>query len=175
MGATVAVEMVASGAFSGPVVLLGLSLSPRDESVILRVLDGLTTVMGSLPFAAFRQMMGSVTKRVRVPEARRAELLDDLRKNSPTVMRQLFRSYLEYLGRHRAPATRLCEAGVPAWVVHPEKGDGSLTDDERRALEACPNIILLTIPGTSLFIPNEEPERVAALIVEAVWRLLTDA
>ena len=50
MGATVAVEMVTSGAFSGPVVLLGLSLSPRDESVILRVLDGLTTVMGSLPF-----------------------------------------------------------------------------------------------------------------------------
>ncbi len=104
MGATVAVEMVASGAFSGPVVLLGLSLSPRDESVILRVLDGLTTVMGSLPFAALRQMMGSVTKRVRVPEARRAELLDDLRKNSPPVMRQLFRSYLEYLGRHRSPA-----------------------------------------------------------------------
>ncbi len=64
---------------------------------------------------------------------------------------------------------------MPAWVVHAEKGDGSLTDDERRALEACPNIILLTIPGTSLFIPNEEPERIAALIVEAVWRLLTDA
>ena len=34
MGATVAVEMVASGAVSGPVVLLDLSLSTRDESVI---------------------------------------------------------------------------------------------------------------------------------------------
>ena len=34
MGASVAVEMVASGAFSGPVLLLGLSLSTRDQSVI---------------------------------------------------------------------------------------------------------------------------------------------
>ena len=126
--------------------------------------------MGNLPFVAFRQMMGSVTKRVRVPEPRRAELLDDLRKNPPTVMRHLFRSYLQYLGRHRAPAARLCDAGIPAWIMHAEKSDGGLTDDERRALEACPNISMVTIPGTSLFIPNEEPERVAALIVEAVGR-----
>ena len=81
-------------------------------------------------------------------------------------MRHLFRSYLEYLGRHRAPAARLCDAGIPAWIMHAEKGDGGLTDDERRALEACPNISMVTIPGTSLFIPNEEPERV----VEAVGR-----
>src|SRR6266478_6523934 len=31
MGASVALEMVASGAFKGPVVLLGVSLSPKDE------------------------------------------------------------------------------------------------------------------------------------------------
>ena len=171
MGATVALEMAASGAFSGPVVLLGLSLSPRDESMILRLLDRLARVTGSLPFAALRQMMGSVTKRVRVPEVRRAELLDDLRKNDPPAMRQLFGDYLRYLGRHHSPAARLCEAGIPAWVVHAEKGDGGLTDDERCALEACPDVTLLTIPGTSLFIPNEEPERVAALIAEALGRL----
>jgi pimeloyl-ACP methyl ester carboxylesterase len=55
--------------------------------------------------------------------------------------------------------------------VHAEKGDGGLTDDERRALEACPNITMLTIPGTSLFIPNEEPERVAAIVIDALERL----
>lgn len=31
IGASVALEMAASGAFRGPVVLLGISLSPRDE------------------------------------------------------------------------------------------------------------------------------------------------
>ncbi len=170
VGATVALEMATSAAFSGPTILLGVSLSPRDESLILRVLDRLGTVIGSLPFAVLRQAMGSVTKRVRVPEERQAELLEDLRKNTPAVMRDLFHGYLQYLGRHRAPAARLCDAGVPGWVVHAENGDGGLTDGERRTLEACPNIGMLTIPGTSLFIPNEEPERIAGLILEALGR-----
>jgi hypothetical protein len=54
------------------------------------------------------------------------------------MMRQGFRAYLEYLGRYDSPAARLCDAGVPARVVHAEKGDGALTDEERRTLEACP-------------------------------------
>jgi len=170
MGASVALEMVASGGFSGPVVLLGISLSLQDEPVFLRVLDRLGTVTGSLPFAAMRQMMGSMTKHIRVPEARRAELLDDLRKSDPPVMRQLFRSYLQYLSRHDSPAARLCDSGVPAWVVHAEKGDGGLTDGERRTLEACPNTNVITIPGTSFFLPNEEPGRIAELLVEALGR-----
>ena len=65
---------------------------------------------------------------------------------------------------------RLCDAGVPAWVVHAEKGDGGLTDDERRILEVCPNTIVLTIFGTSFFLPNEEPERIAELVVQALGR-----
>src|SRR5438477_11154290 len=36
MGACVAVEMVTSGNFSGPVVLLGVSLSPKDEPAFFR-------------------------------------------------------------------------------------------------------------------------------------------
>ena len=39
VGASIALEMVASGQFSGPVVLLGVSLSPRGESRFLRVLS----------------------------------------------------------------------------------------------------------------------------------------
>ena len=170
MGATVALEMAATGAFTGPAVLLGISLSPQDEPMFLRTLDRLGVVMGSLPFAAMRTMMGSATKNVRVPEPRRAELLEDLRKNDPVVMRQLFRCYLQYLGRDDSPAARVCDAGVPTWVVHAEKGDGGLTDDERRTLEACPNTTLITIPGTSFFLPNEEPERIAELVVEALAR-----
>ena len=60
--------------------------------------------------------------------------------------------------------------GVPAWVVHAEKGDGGLTDDERRTLEACPSVSVITILGTSFFLPNEEPERIAELVVEALGR-----
>ena len=78
------------------------------------------------------------------------------------------RSYLQYLGRSDSPADRLCNVGVPAWVVHAEKGDGGLTDAERRTLEECPNTSVITIPGTSFFLPNEEPERIAGVVVDAL-------
>jgi pimeloyl-ACP methyl ester carboxylesterase len=168
MGASVALEMATSRAWSGPVVLLGISLSLRDEPLFLRVLDWAGAVVGDLPFSAMRKMMGSLTKHVKVSEARRAELLDDLRKNNPSSMRKVFHGYLQYLGRPDAPATRLCDAGVPAWFAHAEKGDGDLTDDERHTLEACPNIEVITIPGKSFFLPNEEAERIAELVVDAL-------
>jgi hypothetical protein len=57
---------------------------------------------------------------------------------------------------------------VRAWVVHAEKGDGGLTDHERSVLEACPDIRVITLPGKVFFIPNEVPERVADLVVEAL-------
>ena len=82
-------------------------------------------------------------------------------------MRQIFHGYLQYLGRPDA-AERLCAAGVPAWIVHAEKGDGDLTDDERRTLEASPNVEVITIPGSSFILPNEEPERIADYVVAAL-------
>ena len=170
MGASVALEMAASGAFSGPVVLLGVSLSRQDEPVFLRAFDRFGAVLGSLPCAAMLKMIGMATRQARVSADRRAELLADFRKNDPRVMRQGIHAYLKYLDRYDAPAVRLCDAGVPIWVVHAEKGDGGLTDHERRTLQACPHTSIITIPGTSYFIPNEEPDRVAALVVEALSR-----
>jgi pimeloyl-ACP methyl ester carboxylesterase len=61
----------------------------------------------------------------------------------------------------------LCQAGVPTWIVHAEKGDGGLTDDERRTLEACPHVHLVTIPGHVFFMPNEVPKAIADVILEA--------
>ena len=167
-GATIALEMAASGAFRGPVVLLGISLSLRDEPAFLRALNWLGVVLGSLPYAVMLKLISLATKQARVSAARRAELLADFRRNDPRMMRQGFRAYLEYLGRYDSPAARLCDAGVPAWVVHAEKGDGALTDEERRTLQACPRTTVVTIPGTSFFIPNDEPERVASLLIEAL-------
>jgi pimeloyl-ACP methyl ester carboxylesterase len=165
---SVALEMAASGAFLGPVVLLGISLSPQDEPAFLRIMNQLGGVLGSLPSTAMLKMIPMATKHARVPADRRAELLADFRTNDPAIMRQIFRGYLSYLGRHHAPAARLCDAGVPAWVVHAEKGDGGLTDTERQTLEECARTRVITIPGTSYFIPNEEPELVAAYLVEAL-------
>ncbi len=168
LGASVALEMVASGAFCGPVVLLGPSLSPKDEPGFFRAIVWLGGPLGSLPSATMLKMMGMATKQARLSDDRRAELLADFRKNDPRIMRQGFRAYLRYLHRHDSPAARLCDAGVPAWVVHAEKGDGGLTTQERSTLKACPRTTLVTIPGTSYFIPNEEPERVASLLVDAL-------
>src|SRR5262249_35071352 len=52
IGASVALEMAASGGFPGPVVLLGISLSPQDEPAFLRVMDRLGALLGSLPCVA---------------------------------------------------------------------------------------------------------------------------
>jgi pimeloyl-ACP methyl ester carboxylesterase len=170
IGATVALEMAVSGAFRGPVVLLGISLSLRDEPAFLRALNGLGVVLGRLPCAVLLKLIGLATRQARVSADRRAQLRDDLRRNDPRAMREIFRGYLRYLGRYDSPAARLCDAGVPAWVVHAEKGDGGLTPEERRTLEACSGTTVVTIPGTSFFMPNDEPERVAGLIVEALGR-----
>jgi pimeloyl-ACP methyl ester carboxylesterase len=171
IGATVAFEMAMSGAFEGPVVLLGISLSSRDEPMFLHAINRLGFVLGSLPAAALLKMFGMAGKGMRVSVERRAELLGDLRKNDPRAMRRIFRAYLKYLGRSDPPpATRLCNAGVPAWVMHAEKGDGGLTDEERRILETCPTTTVVTVPGASFLLPNEDAERVAGLVVQALAR-----
>lgn len=170
MGANVALEMVASGAFDGPVILLAPSFSRRDESRFLRALDRLASVLGHLPFSAMLKMVDSVVKNSPLPPSRRAELVADLRSNDPRSMRRAVRAYLTYLDRHGTVAPRLCAAGVPAWVVHGETGDGGVTDAERRTLQACPGITMVTLPGKSFFTPNEEPTLVADLLVQALRR-----
>ena len=170
LGASVALEMAASGAFAGPVVLFGVSLSLKDEPVFLRLVNRLGTVLGTLPSAAMLQIIPLAVRQARVLGDRRAELVADFRLNRPRDARRIFRGYLSYLGRHDSPAARLCQAGVPAWVVHADQGDGGLTEDERSILEACPDTTVVTIPGTSYFIPNEEPELVASLLLQALER-----
>ncbi len=168
MGASVALEMAASGAFKGPLVLLGVSLSARDEPAFFRAIVALGTVLGGLPSAMLMRMAAIAVRTARVSDEHRSQMRADFASNDPRVLRNGLHAYLEYLGSHESPASRLCGAAVPTWIVHAEKGDGGLTGDERRALEACPHTNLITIPGTSHFIPDEEPERVAAIIAEAI-------
>jgi pimeloyl-ACP methyl ester carboxylesterase len=83
-------------------------------------------------------------------------------------MRRGLLAYLDWLRRDDDPAHRLAEAGVPAWVMHAEKGDGGLTPHERAALEACPRVRVVTVPGEVFFLPNDVPERIADVIVQAL-------
>ena len=171
MGGSVALEMVASGGFTGPVVLLGISLSARDEPAFFRAIVGLGAVLGSLPAAVLAEGAASMVKRIAVSAERQNELREDFRKNVPGHVRVGLREYVRWLHRHERPAERLCRSGVPMWIVHAEKGDGGLTVDERRTLVACPHAHLVTIPGTVFFLPNEVPKRIADVILQAVGHL----
>src|SRR4051812_9948518 len=168
MGASVALEMVVSGNFTGPVVLLGISLSPKDEAAFFRALVKLGTVLGGLPSSVLAKGAASMVKRVPVSPERQNELRDDFRRNVPRDTRRGLREYVRWLHKYDDPAERLCRAAVPTWVVHAEKGDGGLTGNERRTLEACPQAHVVTIPGAVFFLPNEVPGRIAEFIVEAV-------
>jgi pimeloyl-ACP methyl ester carboxylesterase len=168
MGANVALEMAATGEFSGPLVLLAPSFSRADEAVFLRILDRASRVLGYLPYVAMLKAIGGAVKGSPLPPQRLDELVVELRRNDPRFVRRGLHAYLQYLDRYGSVAARLCEAGVPAWVVHGERGDGGVTTEERRTLAACSNISLITIPGTSFFTENEEPALVADLIVDAI-------
>lgn len=167
MGAVVALQMVVGGAFTGPTVLLGVSMSPADEPAFFRALVRAGDVLGGVPAAVLAKGAAAMVGKVDLPAERRAELRADFAKNVPRHQRPALRAYLRWLHRHELRAERLCAAGVPTWVVHAEKGDGGLTTQERRVLQACPHVRVVTIAGKVFFLPNEIPEIVADIIAEA--------
>ena len=168
MGATVAYEMAVSGAFAGPVVLLGVSLSAADEPGFFRAIIRLGSILGTLPVAVLKKGAASMVKHAAVPPERQAQLREDFARNNTRDMRRGLQAYLRWLRRDDDPARRLCEAALPAWVVHAEKGDGGLTRHERAVLEACPRVRVVTVPGQVFFLPNEVPEPIADVIVQAL-------
>jgi pimeloyl-ACP methyl ester carboxylesterase len=167
-GGSVALETIASGGFSGPAVLIGISLSAEDESAFFRAIVGLSRVLGAMPAAALARVAASMVKRIPVSAERQRELREEFRRNVPRDVTPALREYVRWLHRYERPAERLCGAGVPTWVVHAEKGDGGLTDDERSTLEACGHAHVVTIPGAAFFMPNEVPAPIADAIVSAV-------
>ena len=167
LGANVAIEMVAAGAFKGPIVLLSPSLSREDESKFPRALDVLSRVLGHLPYSLMIRMIGPAMKSG-LPPARRDALIAELRRNDPRFVRRQTHGYLAYLDRHGSLASRLGDAGVATWIVFGEHDDIGLTDDERRALARYPHVTIVEIPKAGHFTLNQEPGQIAELVLDAL-------
>jgi pimeloyl-ACP methyl ester carboxylesterase len=168
VGANVAIEMAASGGFSGPLVLLSPSFSREDEDRFLRVLDRLGHVLGHLPFTVMLKIIGAGMKGS-FPTERHDALVAEMKKNDSRVVFRQLRHYFEYLDRHDSLVQRLCDAEGKACVVFGERDDEvGITDEERRGLGECPHVSLVTIPDAGHFTLNQQPGRIAELILETI-------
>jgi len=167
-GATVALDMLLSGHFHGPVVLLGISLTTQDESRFFRAAVRASQKVGSWPLAVLLRLVPLMARSAKTPELHKKELIEDLKQNRARDSVRLTSAYLDYIAADRDFADELAASGIPVWVVHAEKGDGDLTDAERATLQAAPNVTPVTIPGAVFFLPDEAPQQTAAVIAAAV-------
>ena len=168
-GATVALEMALSGDFHGPVVLLGISLTPAVENRMFRGVIRVSEKVGSWPMALMIRLMPMMAKSAKTTDEHKQELIEDIKRNDAGDSVRTSIEYLRYTSAGADAATRLAALSNPVWVVHAEeKGDGGLTDAERATLEAAPNVSVVTIPGAVFLLPDEEPRQVAEVIAAAV-------
>ena len=167
-GATVALDMVLSGHFHGPVVLLGISLTTEDEARLFRVVVRTSQKVGNWPMAALFRLMPLMAKSAKTPESHKKELIEDFKQNRASDSVLACGEYLDYIAAERDFAAQLATSGNPVWVVHAEKGDGGLTDAERATLQAAPNVTLVTIPGSVFLLPDEAPQKTAEVIASAL-------
>ncbi|MGW5422169.1 alpha/beta fold hydrolase [Streptomyces sp. NPDC003943] len=167
-GATVALETVLSGHFQGPVVLLGISLTTADEARFFRAVVRASQKVGSWPMAAMLKLLPLMARSAKTPRTHKDELIEDLKQNRAADAVRVTGEYLDYLAAARDPAAELVASGVPAWVVHAEKGDGGLTPEERATLESGPGITVVTIPGSVFLLPDEAPQKTAEVIAAAL-------
>jgi hypothetical protein len=167
-GATVALEMLLSGHFEGPVVLLGISLTTEDEAGFFRVVVRTSQRVGSWPMAILFRLLPLVARSASTPDPHKRDLIADLKRNRAGDSLRVSGAYLDYIAADRDYASELAGSGHPVWVVHAEKGDGGLTNRERATLDAADNVTLVTVPGAVFFLPDEAPDQTAAVIATAV-------
>ncbi|MGW5195033.1 alpha/beta fold hydrolase [Kribbella sp. NPDC004138] len=167
-GATVALEMLLSGHFHGPVVLLGISLTTEDEAGFFRAVVRASQRVGSWPMAVLLRLLPLVARFAKIPEPHKRDLIEDLKQNRAGDSVRVSGPYLDYIAADRDYAAQLAASGSAVWVVHAEKGDGGLTDAERATLDAAADVTLVTIPGAVFLLPDEAPEQTAAVIATAL-------
>ncbi|MEU3619277.1 alpha/beta hydrolase [Streptomyces sp. NPDC006872] len=168
LGANVALEMAALGLFKGPLVLLSPTFSRGDEERFLTVLNSLgrVPVLGAVAWKALLTLLPRAVKR-ELPPHRAEALAADMGGHDPAVCRQIVRGYYAYLDRYPSLVPRLCEAGVPAWVVRGDRDAIGLTDAERHGLEACPGVRMVTVSDAGHLLLVDQPAAIAEVIAEA--------
>jgi Alpha/beta hydrolase family len=169
-GATVVLDMVLSGRFRGPVVLLGISLTTEDEAAFFRAVVRASQKVGTWPMAALFRLMPLMARSAKTSPLHKKELIEDFKQNRASDAVPACVEYLDYIAAERDFAAELAASGNQAWVVHAEKGDGGLTDSERATLQAAPNVTLVTIPGSVFLLPDEAPQKIAETIANALSR-----
>jgi pimeloyl-ACP methyl ester carboxylesterase len=167
-GATVALEMILSGHFKGPVVLLGISLTSEDEAGFFRAVVRASQKVGSWPMAILFRLLPLMARSAKTPQPHKRELIEDLKQNRAGDSVKLCSEYLDYIAADEDYAARLAASDSHVWVVHAEKGDGGLTDAERNILQAAANVTLVTIPGAVFFLPDEAPQQTATVVAAAL-------
>ena len=169
VGANIALEMVATGQFSGPVALLEPAFSRDDEYKELRMLDRIGRVpgLGQVVWVAAVKTIGRAMKG-ELPLERHEALAGEMSKSDPGFCRRLVRSYFEYLDRHGSVVERLCASGAKAFVVFCDRSEVGLKDEERRDLEACPTVKLIDVPDSGHMVMMDQPARTGEVILELV-------
>jgi pimeloyl-ACP methyl ester carboxylesterase len=167
LGANVALEMVATGSFDGPVALLSPSFSREDEAKEFRTMNSIGRVpgIGLLAWTAMLKVMPRAMKS-KLPAESADVFAADLANNDPRFCRDVVRNYFEHLDRHGSLVPRLCESSVEAVVAFGDADEIGLTDEERRGLEASPHVSLVTISDATHFMVVEQPAQIAKLICE---------
>ncbi|MFF3935629.1 alpha/beta fold hydrolase [Streptomyces phaeofaciens] len=168
LGGNVAIEMAAAGLFDGPLVLLSPAFSRGDEMRSLAALNAVGRVPG-LGIAVWAGMLGLLPRAMRrgMPPERAQALAAAMSGNDPASCRRIVHEYYAYLDRYPSLVPRLCEAGVPAWVVRGDHDEVGLTDGERRGLEGCPQLRVVTVPDAGHAVLVDQPAAVAAVVAEA--------
>lgn len=173
MGANVAIEMAALGVAPGPLVLLSPTFSRADEAKFLGILDqvGRVPALGPLAWTAMLRAVPPMMKKEMlkggIPQDRAESLAADVGNNDPVFCRRMTRHYYDYLARHPSLVARLHASGVRSWVVRGDRDDIGLKEEERRQLEASPEITMVTVADAGHAVLVEQPARVAEVIVEA--------
>ncbi|MBK5333843.1 MAG: alpha/beta hydrolase [Ilumatobacteraceae bacterium] len=169
LGANYVLEMAAARQFTGPVVLLSPSFSAEDEFKELKTVAkiGKLPGLGGLAWRLTVKMMPKAAGKS-FPEARRDALIAGMQRNDPRFCRAIVPQYFDYLGRDQSLVDRLCRSGSKVWVAFGDHEEVGLADDERRGLEACPSVTLVSALDSTHFVMLDQPARCAEIILEAI-------
>jgi pimeloyl-ACP methyl ester carboxylesterase len=102
------------------------------------------------------------------PAEQKQRLTAEVKRNRAKDIRRVATLNLDYFERYGSLAERLCNAGVKSWVLFGDRDQVGLTDEERRVLDSCPDVGLVTVPDATHMVLLDQPAAVAEAIRESL-------